>query len=145
MVENGFYLCEGWYEFLGFDSCDGESDYLVSDSGVDESDDYEYDVGDDSKKKKGKAKVLVEEGEDVVETEALSDLILPLFWYQKEWLTWDLKQEDSPCRGGILADEMGMGKTIQAVAFVIAKRAISRTSFEFGVHSSTLKSSMDLP
>ncbi|KAK9151700.1 hypothetical protein Syun_010009 [Stephania yunnanensis] len=117
--------------------------YDDMEQGVVESD--EYAVGDDSKKKKGKAKVLVEEGGNVVETEMLSDLILPLLGYQKEWLTWALKQEDSPCRGGILADEMGMGKTIQVVALVIAKRAISSTSFESGVHSSTMKSSMDLP
>lgn len=43
------------------------------------------------------------------------DIILPLLQFQKEWLAWALKQESSSeMRGGILADEMGMGKTIQA-------------------------------
>ncbi|KAK6918853.1 Zinc finger, C3HC4 RING-type [Dillenia turbinata] len=55
-----------------------------------------------------------------------SDLIMPLLRYQKEWLAWALKQEESTIKGGILADEMGMGKTIQAIALVLAKREISR-------------------
>ncbi|KAJ4828712.1 hypothetical protein Tsubulata_038330 [Turnera subulata] len=53
-----------------------------------------------------------------------SGLIMPLLAYQKEWLAWALKQEESTVRGGILADEMGMGKTIQAVALVLAKQEI---------------------
>ncbi|KAI9178163.1 hypothetical protein LWI28_023450 [Acer negundo] len=55
------------------------------------------------------------------------DLMMPLLRYQKEWLAWALKQEGSEIKGGILADEMGMGKTIQAIALVLAKREIYRT------------------
>jgi len=53
--------------------------------------------------------------------EAPSDLTMPLLRYQKEWLAWGLKQESSVSKGGILADEMGMGKTVQAIALVLAK------------------------
>ncbi|KAF3605072.1 hypothetical protein DY000_02044428 [Brassica cretica] len=50
------------------------------------------------------------------------DLIMPLFRYQKEFLAWATKQEQSAAAGGILADEMGMGKTIQAISLVVARR-----------------------
>ncbi|KAF9590431.1 hypothetical protein IFM89_035266 [Coptis chinensis] len=65
--------------------------------------------------------------EEVTEAvEASKDLTLPLLRYQKEWLAWAMKQEESISKGGILADEMGMGKTIQAIALVLAKRVISK-------------------
>ncbi|XP_065874135.1 DNA repair protein RAD16 [Euphorbia lathyris] len=67
-----------------------------------------------------------QEGVIAETTEAPADLIIPLLRYQKEWLAWALKQEESPTKGGILADEMGMGKTIQAIALVLAKRDILR-------------------
>ncbi|KAK7261116.1 hypothetical protein RIF29_27420 [Crotalaria pallida] len=62
--------------------------------------------------------------------EASSDLTMPLRRYQKEWLFWALKQENSEFRGGILADEMGMGKTIQSIALVLAKRELHQMSCE---------------
>ncbi|XP_063941817.1 ATP-dependent helicase rhp16 [Daucus carota subsp. sativus] len=53
-----------------------------------------------------------------------SSVIMPLLRYQKEWLAWALQQEESAAKGGILADEMGMGKTAQAIALVMAKKEI---------------------
>ncbi|KAL1826287.1 hypothetical protein ACET3Z_004699 [Daucus carota] len=68
-------------------------------------------------------------------------LIMPLLRYQKEGLAWALKQEESAARAGILADEMGMGKTAQAIALVMAKKelegagdgAFSQTSSSSGL------------
>ena len=45
--------------------------------------------------------------------EAPPELLMTLLPYQKEFLAWAVKQEQGDIKGGILADEMGMGKTIQ--------------------------------
>ncbi|XP_038981944.1 DNA repair protein RAD16 [Phoenix dactylifera] len=57
--------------------------------------------------------------------EPSADIVLPLLRFQKEWLAWALKQEESEFRGGVLADEMGMGKTIQAISLVLTARSLS--------------------
>jgi DNA repair protein RAD16 len=46
-----------------------------------------------------------------VPMEAHPSLKLTLLPYQKESLYWMKKQEEGPWAGGMLADEMGMGKT----------------------------------
>lgn len=48
-------------------------------------------------------------------------LSVPLLPYQKEWLAWAVKKEDSETKGGILLDEYGTGKKIQAIALVLYK------------------------
>ncbi|KAG5606826.1 hypothetical protein H5410_028318 [Solanum commersonii] len=65
-------------------------------------------------------------------TEQPSDLIITLLRHQKEWLAWASKHEESIDRGGILADEMGMGKIVQAIALVLAKHEIGQAISDSG-------------
>ena len=47
--------------------------------------------------------------------------------FQQEGFSWMMAQESNEStRGGILADEMGMGKTLQTISLIIAKRATVR-------------------
>ena len=54
------------------------------------------------------------------------ELLMPLLPFQKEGLGWMVHQEDLGIKdnslGGILADEMGMGKTIQTIALLLTNR-----------------------
>ena len=55
-----------------------------------------------------------------------ADMLMALLPFQKEFLHWALRQETEPdnntLRGGILADEMGMGKTIQTLSLMVTNR-----------------------
>lgn len=57
--------------------------------------------------------------ERAVQPEGMTIKLLP---FQLEGLNWLLKQEDGEFGGGILADEMGMGKTIQTIALFLTDR-----------------------
>lgn len=47
--------------------------------------------------------------------------------FQQEGFSWMMAQESNPStKGGILADEMGMGKTLQTISLIVAKRATVR-------------------
>ncbi|ETI37904.1 hypothetical protein F443_16247 [Phytophthora nicotianae P1569] len=53
------------------------------------------------------------------EKEPSKHLTATLLPYQREALAWMVGQEQSSYKGGILADEMGMGKTIQAISLML--------------------------
>eukprot|EP00928_Gymnodinium_smaydae_P035606 TRINITY_DN25023_c0_g4_i1.p1 TRINITY_DN25023_c0_g4~~TRINITY_DN25023_c0_g4_i1.p1 ORF type:complete len:1193 (+),score=345.81 TRINITY_DN25023_c0_g4_i1:101-3679(+) len=48
-------------------------------------------------------------------------IVVPMLPFQKEGLAWMCRQEEMNAQGGILADEMGMGKTIQAISLLLAR------------------------
>ena len=60
----------------------------------------------------------------------LSKVEMKLMPYQSEGVGWMVKSEDSHVRGGVLADEMGMGKTLQAISLIMATRAERKAIFE---------------
>ncbi|WIA16278.1 hypothetical protein OEZ85_012982 [Tetradesmus obliquus] len=77
----------------------------------------------------GEPEAAVDEDPDVTALQECTDVaepapevLLPLLPFQKQFLAWGLKQELGPIRGGILADEMGMGKTIQAISLMMSHR-----------------------
>eukprot|EP00371_Babesia_bovis_P003349 XP_001611996.1 DNA repair protein rhp16 [Babesia bovis T2Bo] len=51
-----------------------------------------------------------------------SQLLIPLLPFQKDGVAWMQQQEMGPVRGGILADEMGMGKTIQTIGLLVVAK-----------------------
>lgn len=57
-----------------------------------------------------------------------SQLQVDLLPFQAEGLHWLLEREaDQETRGGVLADEMGMGKTLQAISVILASQALGPT------------------
>ena len=54
-----------------------------------------------------------------------AEMLMPLLPFQKEFLAWAISQEQGVVRGGILADEMGMGKTIQVKINIIITKTLS--------------------
>jgi DNA repair protein RAD16 len=48
--------------------------------------------------------------------------------FQLEGLNWMVRQEQTQFKGGILGDEMGMGKTIQAIALLLSDYPAGKAS-----------------
>eukprot|EP00976_Prorocentrum_cordatum_P095758 1190287-Prorocentrum_minimum.AAC.7 len=46
------------------------------------------------------------------EREPPPEMLMPLLPFQKQWLAWSVAQEEGDLKGGILADEMGMGESL---------------------------------
>eukprot|EP00884_Botryococcus_braunii_P002146 jgi/Botrbrau1/11932/Bobra.341_1s0001.2 len=65
---------------------------------------------------------LLLEKKEMPQMEPPPELLMQLLPYQKEFLAWAVHQERGPVKGGILADEMGMGKTIQAISLIVTHR-----------------------
>uniref|UniRef100_A0A8C9H5W1 Variant-silencing SET domain-containing protein-like n=1 Tax=Piliocolobus tephrosceles TaxID=591936 RepID=A0A8C9H5W1_9PRIM len=99
---------------------------------------------------KGKSsfEILINEEKDTIKSNNYMDvenriiehkLIVPkelkydLLEYQKEGVSWMIKQEESLIKGGILADEMGMGKTIQAITLILCQKVakLNNTNEEY--------------
>ncbi|WBW74479.1 DNA translocase/ubiquitin protein ligase E3, ERCC4-like protein Rhp16/Rad16-like [Schizosaccharomyces osmophilus] len=58
--------------------------------------------------------------QQVQQVEQPKELVLSLLPFQREGVYWLRHQEESSFGGGILADEMGMGKTIQTIGLLLA-------------------------
>lgn len=48
--------------------------------------------------------------------------------FQLEGLNWMIQQERTQYKGGLLGDEMGMGKTIQAVSLLMSDYPVGKPS-----------------
>ncbi|KAJ3054234.1 DNA repair protein rad16 [Rhizophlyctis rosea] len=57
-----------------------------------------------------------------LQAEQPADVLVKLLPFQREGVYWMKAQEESRFAGGILADEMGMGKTIQMISLLVSRR-----------------------
>ncbi|TMW80399.1 hypothetical protein EJD97_020468, partial [Solanum chilense] len=64
--------------------------------------------------------------------------------YQKEWLSWSLKRK-TIFEGGILVDEMGIGKTVEGIALVPPQRELKKTTCGYSILPSLPGTSQELP
>lgn len=65
---------------------------------------------------------------DPVPAEQPAGISRTLKSFQLEGLNWMIRQEQTKYRGGLLGDEMGMGKTIQAVSLLMSDYPANKPS-----------------
>lgn len=102
--------------------------FFPEDNGDDDSDSYgdsaEWSIQDDSDEMKKIIELFASIPDIDVPPEdckkAPNAMAVDLMPHQRVGLTWLMEQEDSARNGGILADTMGLGKTIQALSLILA-------------------------
>jgi SNF2 family DNA or RNA helicase len=64
-------------------------------------------------------KLLDNQCDELPERDPPNTLLVNLFSYQKQCLHWMSKKETDSSRGGILADDMGVGKTVETLSCML--------------------------
>ena len=82
--------------------------------------------------------------QEMEQMEAPPELLMTLLPYQKEFLAWAVKQERGDIKGGILADEMGMGKTIQVHTAKLVNKCVIQYICHKRLHPAKFSAADDL-
>jgi len=73
--------------------------------------------------------------QDVEPAPQPDQVLTPMLPYQLEGLGWMIRQEKTDIKGGVLADEMGMGKTLQMISLLVARKPSGKLERKIGTES----------